>query len=108
MREDEFDKVVDKWKNYILRGPMEDYTLEIDPEISRDIAAIALFLDQKTVKASGEVEEFYEGYKKASTDILQLVGVSLEQDDDNKIIRISVAPNNAALQEELQKHIWGE
>ena len=108
MRVDEFDKVVDKWKNYILRGPLEDYTLEIDPEISRDIAAIALFLDQKTVKASGEVEEFYEGYKTASTDILQLVGVSLEQDDGNKIIRISVATDNAALQEELQKHIWGE
>jgi hypothetical protein len=108
MRVDEFDKVVDKWKNYILRGPLEDYTLEIDPEISRDIAAIALFLDQKTVKASGEVEEFYDGYKTASTDILQLVGVSLEQDDGNKIIRISVAPDNAALQEELQKHIWGE
>jgi len=58
MRVDEFDKVVDKWKNYILRGPLEDYTLEIDSEISRDIAAIALFLDQKTVKASGEVEDF--------------------------------------------------
>ena len=108
MRVDEFDKVVDKWKNYILRGPLEGYTLEIDPELSRDIVAIALFLDQKTVKASGEVEEFYEGYRRASTDILEFVGVSLEQDDENKIVKISVAPNNSALQEELQKHIWGE
>jgi len=108
MRVDEFDKVVDKWKNYILRGPLEGYTLEIDPELSRDIVAIALFLDQKTVKASGEVEEFYEGYRRASTDILEFVGVSLEQDDGNKIVKISVAPNNSALQEELQKHIWGE
>ncbi len=108
MRVDEFDKVVDKWKYYIFRGPLEDYTLEIDPELSRDIVAIALFLDQKTVKASGEVEEFYEGYRRASTDILEFVGVSLEQDDGNKIVKISVAPNNSALQEELQKHIWGE
>ena len=107
MRVDEFDKVVDQWKNYIFRGPLEDYILEIDPAISNDIAAIALYLDQKTVKASGEIEEFYEGYRRAASDILELMGVCLEQDDENKVVKVSIAPNNASLQEELQKHIWG-
>lgn len=107
MRVDEFDKVVDQWKNYIFRGPLEEYSLEIDPDISNDIAAIALYLDQKTVKASGEVEEFYEGYKRAASDVLELMGVFLEQDDENKVVRVSVSPNNSSLQEELQKHIWG-
>lgn len=107
MRVDEFDKVIEKWKNYILRGPLEGYTLEVDPDISNDIAGIALYLDHQTVRASGEIEEFYEGYRKAATDILEFIGVHLEQDDQNKIIRIAVSPNNSALQEELKKHIWG-
>jgi len=107
MRVDQFDKVVEQWKNYIFRGPLEEYSLEIDPDISNDVAAIALYLDQKTVKASGEIEEFYEGYKRAASDILELVGVSLEQDDKNKVVKVTVAPNNSSLQEELQKHIWG-
>jgi len=107
MRVDEFDKVVDQWKNYILRGPLEEYSLEIDPDISNDIAAIALYLDQKTVKASGEIEEFYDGYRSAANDILELIGVCLEQDDENKVVKVAIAPNNSSLQEELQKHIWG-
>ncbi len=107
MRVDEFDKVVDQWKNYIFRGPLEEYSLEIDPDISNDIAAIALYLDQKTVKASGEIEEFYDGYRNAANDILELIGVCLEQDDENKVVKVAIAPNNSSLQEELQKHIWG-
>jgi hypothetical protein len=107
MRVDQFDKVVDQWKNYIFRGPLEEYSLEIDSDISNDIAAIALYLDQKTVKASGEIEEFYDGYRRAANDILELVGVCLEQDDENKVVKVAVAPNNSSLQEELQKHIWG-
>jgi len=107
MRVDEFDKVVDQWKNYIFRGPLEEYSLEIDPDISKDIAAIALYLDQKTVKASGEIEEFYDGYRSAANDILELIGVCLEQDDENKVVKVAIAPNNSSLQEELQKHIWG-
>jgi len=107
MRVDEFDKVVDQWKNYIFRGPLEEYSLEIDPDISNDNAAIALYLDQKTVKASGEIEEFYDGYRSAANDILELIGVCLEQDDENKVVKVAIAPNNSSLQEELQKHIWG-
>ncbi len=107
MRVDEFDKVVDQWKNYIFRGPLEEYSLEIDTDISNDIAAIALYLDQKTVKASGEIEEFYDGYRSAANDILELIGVCLEQDDENKVVKVAIAPNNSSLQEELQKHIWG-
>jgi len=107
MRVDEFDKVVDQWKSYIFRGPLEEYSLEIDPDISKDIAAIALYLDQKTVKASGEIEEFYDGYRSAANDILELIGICLEQDDENKVVKVAIAPNNSSLQEELQKHIWG-
>lgn len=104
---DDFDRIVEQWKNYILRGPLEDFSLEIDPDISNDIAAIALYLDQKTVKASGEVEEYYEGYRRCASDILELVGVSLEQDDANKVVKVAISPNNSSLQEELKKHIWG-
>ena len=86
---------------------LEEYSLEIDPDISNDIAAIALYLDQKTVKASGEIEEFYDGYRSAANDILELIGVCLEQDDENKVVKVAIAPNNSSLQEELQKHIWG-
>lgn len=107
MTSENFERIVQQWKNYIFRGPLEDYTLDIDPQISNDIAAIALFLDQKTVKASGEVEEYYEGYRTAASDILQLVGVCLEQDDENKVVRVSVSPYDSSLQDELQKHIWG-
>ena len=107
MTEEQYEKIVDQWKHYIFRGPLEDYSLEIDPSISNDIAAIALYLDQKTVKASGEVEEYYEGYRTAASDILQLVGVCLEQDDENKVVKVSVSPYDSSLQEELQKHIWG-
>ncbi|MGI9553535.1 MAG: hypothetical protein ACR2NC_01315 [Thermodesulfobacteriota bacterium] len=108
MRVDEFDKIIDKWKGYILRGPLEDYTLEFDPDISEELIAIALFLDIQTVRASGEVEEFYEGYRKAATDILEYIGVHLAQDDERKIVRVNISPNNADLQEELKQHIWGE
>ena len=108
MRVDEFEKVIEKWKGYILRGPLEDYTLEIDPAISDELAAIALFLDIQTVRASGEIEEFYEGYRKAATDILEFIGVHLAQDDEMKIVRINISPNNADLQEQLKQHIWGE
>ena len=107
MTSEQYEKVVDQWKQYIFRGPLEDYSLEIDPSISNDIAAIALYLDQKTVKASGEVEEYYEGYRTAASDILQLVVVCLEQDDENKVVKVSVSPYDSSLQEELQKHIWG-
>ncbi|MGI9534894.1 MAG: hypothetical protein ACR2NW_08075 [Thermodesulfobacteriota bacterium] len=108
MRVDEFEKVIEKWKNYIFRGPLEDYTLEIDPDISDEIAAIALFLDIQTVRASGEIEEFYEGYRKAATDILDFIGVHLAQDDEMKIVKIIISPNNSDLQEQLKEHIWGE
>ncbi len=108
MRVDEYDKVFEKWSSYILRGPLEGYKLEIDPSISRQLASIALFLDMQTVRASGDVEEFYEGYRKASTDILEFIGVNLTQDDEMKIVRIDVSANNADLQEQLKNHIWGE
>lgn len=108
MRVDEYDKVFEKWSDYILRGPLEGYTLEIDPDISKVLASIALFLDMQTVRASGDVEDFYEGYRKASTDILEFIGVHLTQDDEMKVIRINVSANNADLQEQLKQHIWGE
>ena len=107
MTNNDFERVVEQWKNYIFRGPLEEYSLEIDPEISQDIAAIALYLDQKTVKASGEVEEYYEGYRRCASDILELTGVCLEQDDANKVVKVAVSPNNSSLQEDLKKHIWG-
>ena len=108
MRVDQYDKVVEMWSNHILKGPLEEYELEIEPEISKDLAAIALYLDSKTVRASGEVEEFYEGYKRAAVDLLAFIGVELAQDDENKVIKVFKSSNTAELQEQLKEHIWGD
>ena len=52
------DAVIEMYTNHLLQGELEGFQIEIAPEIKDEIAAIALFLDSKTVRASGEIEEF--------------------------------------------------
>lgn len=108
MRVDEFEKVVESWSKHILSGPLEGYKLEIDPEIPKEFAALALYLDSKTVKASGHIEEFYEGYKQAASDILEFIGVGLSQDDENKLVKVIQSANTAEVQEQLKEFLWGD
>lgn len=101
------DAVIEMYTNHILQGELEGFQIKIAPEIKKEIAAIALYLDSKTVRASGEIEEFYEGYKRAAFDVLSFMGVEFFEDRENKMIRIMKSNYNSDLQEELKKNIWG-
>ena len=71
--------------------------LEIDPEIKKDFATIALFLDYKTAKSSGEEKEVYEGIKKASLLILDFLEVQIIDNPEEKkiqMIKKKVSKNN--------------
>jgi len=101
------DAVIEMYKNHLLQGELEGFEIEIAPEIKDEIAAIALYLDSKTVRASGEIEEFYEGYKRAAFDVLSFMGVEFFEDRENKLIKIMKSNYDSQLQEELKKSIWG-
>lgn len=107
MNKEDIENVIEAWKNHLLVGPLEGYELEIDDQIPRAFAAIALFLDSKTVKAAGEIEVFYEGYRQAAVDVLNLIGVEIAQDDQMKVISLYKKESTNSKQEELKKHIWG-
>ena len=101
------DSVIEMYTNHLCRGDLEGFRVEIDPEVNDQLAAIALYLDSKTVRASGEIEEFYEGYRRAAFDVLSFIGVEFFEDRENKLIRINKSKYDAELQEELKKNIWG-
>ena len=101
------DSVIEMYTNHLLRGELEGFRIEIDPGVNDQLAAIALYLDSKTVRASGEIEEFYEGYKRAAFDVLSFMGVEFFEDRENMLIRISKSKYDSDLQEELKKSIWG-
>ncbi len=107
MKKEEIEKVIEAWQNHLLVGHMEEYHLEIGDNVPPEFAAIALFLDSKTVRASGETEEFYNGYRQAAVDVLSLIGVEIAQDDQLKVISLFKKESGNDKQEELMKHIWG-
>lgn len=107
MHKEDIDKVVQAWKNHLLVGQLEGYQLEISEDVPPELAALALYLDSKTVRASGEVEEFYEGYRQAAIDVLNLIGVEIAQDDQLRVISLFKKESSDSKQEELKKHIWG-
>jgi hypothetical protein len=107
MKKEEIERVIQAWKNHLLVGHMEGYHLEIADDVPLEFAAIALFLDSKTVRASGETEEYYEGYRQAAVDILNLIGVEISQDDQMRVISLFRKETGDDKQEELKRHIWG-
>ena len=107
MRVEQLEKVMDMWSKYVLTGPMSEYKIEIEPEVSNEFASTALYMDFKTCRASGEVEEYYEGYKRAAVDLLSFLGIEISQDDEQKVIRISKSNMDATAKEELLKNVWG-
>ena len=76
MKKEDIEKIIDSWKSHLLVGPLEGYQLEISDNVPEAFAAIALYLDSKTVRASGEVEEYYEGYRQAAVDVLEYCATS--------------------------------
>jgi hypothetical protein len=107
MKKEDMEKIIDSWKSHLLVGPLEGYQLEISDDVPEAFAAIALYLDSKTVRASGEVEEYYEGYRQAAVDVLSLIGVEIAQDDQMRVISLFRKETGGDKQEELKKHIWG-
>ncbi len=107
MKKEEIEKVIQAWKNHLLVDQLEGYQLEIAEDVPLEFAAIALYLDSKTVRAAGEVEEFYEGYRQAAVDVLNLIGVEIAQDDQLRVISLFRKVSGDSKQEELIKHIWG-
>lgn len=106
MRIEEFEKIIGMWKKHILIEGLEGYSLEIDTDVPNELASIALYLDSSTVKAAGEIQEFYEGYKQAATDILNLIGIEMIEDSDMKTILIKRKATDQDKQELLKKYIW--
>ena len=108
MRIENSEEIITKWKTNIITGDLEDYTLKIDDDVNKDFAVLALYLDYTTVKASGHVMDYYEGYKQAASDILGILGIYLFQDDENKVINVKYQSPEDDIQEHLKKHIWGD
>ena len=107
MKKEIVDRVIDAWKNHLLQGELQEYELEIDEKVPVKFAAIALHLDSRTVKASGKEEEYYEGFRDAAVEILNLIEVEIVQNDQHRVISLVHKPPEDDKQEELKKRIWG-
>lgn len=107
MKKEIVDRIIDGWKNHLLKGELEDYQLELDEKVPIAYAALALHLDSRTIKASGKEEEYYEGYRDAAVEILSLLEVEIVQDDQMRVISLVHKENEDNKQEELKQHIWG-
>ena len=107
METEGFERIVEMWRNYILVDALEGYQLEIDEDVPKEFAAIALYLDYATVRKAGDVEDYYQGYRQAAVDILNLIGVEMSQDDMMKVILIKRKISAEVKQEKLKEYIWG-
>ena len=107
MKQETIDRVINAWKDYLLQGDLEDYQLEVDEKIPVKFAAIALHLDLRTVRASSKEEEYYEGYRDAALEVLNLLQIEIAQDDQLKVISLYQKEMDEDKQEELKQHIWG-
>jgi len=107
MKQETIDRVINAWKDYLLQGDLEDYQLEVDEKIPVKFAAVALHLDLRTVRASSKEEEYYEGYRDAALEVLNLLQIEIAQDDQLKVISLYQKEMDEDKQEELKQHIWG-
>ena len=73
----------------------------------KDFVTIALFLDYKTAKSSGEEKEVYEGIKKASLIILDFLEVQIVDNPEEKKIQLVRKESSRVRDEKLAKEIWG-
>ena len=107
MSELDHKRVIDDWSKIFLVDNYEDWTLDISPEIKEDFATIALFLDFKTAKSSGEEKEVYEGIKKASLIILDFLEIQIVDNPEEKKIQLIPKESSRIRDEKLAKEIWG-
>tara|TARA_X000001036_G_C20409742_1_gene696515 strand:- start:273 stop:596 length:324 start_codon:yes stop_codon:yes gene_type:complete len=107
MSELDHQKVLEDWSKIFLVNDYEDWTVEVSPEIKEDFVTIALFLDYKTAKSSGEEKEVYEGIKKASLIILDFLEVQIVDNPEEKKIQLVRKESSRVRDEKLAKEIWG-
>lgn len=107
MSELDHKRVIDDWSKIFLVDNYEDWTLDISPEIKEDFATIALFLDFKTAKSSGEEKEVFEGIKKASLIILDFLEIQIIDNPEEKKIQLIPKESSRIRDEKLAKEIWG-
>ena len=107
MSELDHQKVLEDWSKIFLVNDYEDWTVEVSPEIKQDFVTIALFLDYKTAKSSGEEKEVYEGIKKASLIILDFLEVQIVDNPEEKKIQLVRKESSRVRDEKLAKEIWG-
>mgnify|MGYP001600467223 FL=1 len=107
MLELDHKRVLDEWSKKFLVNEYEDWTVEISPEIKEDFATIALFLDYKTAKSSGEEKEVFEGMKKASLIMLDFLEVQIIDNPEEKKIQLLRKESTRIRDEKLAKEIWG-
>tara|TARA_B100000963_G_C22103708_1_gene441778 strand:+ start:193 stop:516 length:324 start_codon:yes stop_codon:yes gene_type:complete len=103
----DFDQILEEWSKVYLIGDYEGWEIKIDDDINRDFAAIALFLDNKTAKASGESTDYYEGFKKASLQVLDFLEIVIAEEPEEKIIKIMKKESSRVRDQKLAKEIWG-
>ena len=53
------EQIIEQWSKLYLRNEYEDWQLEIDPSIDKNLASIALFLDYRSAKEAGEIQDVY-------------------------------------------------
>lgn len=107
MSELNHNRVLEEWSKIFLVDNYKDWTVEISPEIKDDFATIALFLDYKTAKSSGEEKEVYEGIKKASLIILDFLEIQIVDNPEEKKIQLIHKESSRIRDEKLAKEIWG-
>ena len=105
---DDYDEVLELWKKRVLSVGMADYKLEIEDDIPKSHVAIALYLDYMTVKASGNTNDFFEGFSKAAKDLLNFLKIEMTQDNEMKIVLIRRSSEYHDTQERLKQYLWGD
>ena len=101
------NRVLEEWSKIFLVNQFEDWSLDISPEINKDFATIALFLDYKTAKSAGEEKEDVEGIKKASLIILDFLEIQIVENPEEKKIQLIRKESSRVRDEKLAKEIWG-
>ncbi len=109
MKKSDIEDIIKTWRREILIGDIQDYSLEIDEEVPEEHAAIALHLDYSTVRATGEGQDFYEGYEAAAKEVLKLLSIELLQDDQRKVVMVRKKEETKEVEERLERlkdYIW--
>ena len=102
-----YKEILAEWSKVYLVGDYSDWSLDIDPSIDLDFATIALFLDYRTAKASGETTDVYEGFKKASLLVLDLLEIQITEEPEAKLIKFIKKESSRIKDKKLAKEIWG-